>query len=284
MKRNTLIATVLLFSSFNMIKADYLLKWPIEGIIFKNFENEENDNDKWVLTDPVFSSWVNQGDIYECINWIPNTETKYIDETFNQSSDECKQNQTRTKQNREVNTSSGEVRNKGTIVTENTFITVGSTREIKGTSNSWDSFADYKNISKDWSNLNWGGLNLTSLPTDNYPVATVTGNLYFNGNKLKNLDSLISLTSVNGYFGLYEGTFVNLNGLINLRTVGQTLSIRNNPSLNNMSGLANVVVGGVINIDKTYSGPKMPANSRFCQLNATTKFSTGYATKSQLCL
>ncbi len=272
------ILASLLLSSSASLHADYVLVFPIENVEFVKIE--------WVSHEPLFTEWVTQPEIYDCINWTPLQESKYIEVSFTQTTENCKQNQTRTKQERQIHTTTGEIRNVGSAINENQTITVSSSRQSQGTSNSWESFADYKGLPKDWNNLNWGGRNLTTLPSGNYPVKNVSGNLYLHNNPFTNVNSLTSIESINGYLGLYDSSLTNVDGLINLRTVGQTFSIRTSPNLANINGLANMVVNGTINIDKTYKGPKLPASSRFCSMNAANKFATTttYASKTQLCL
>ena len=113
-------------------------------------------------------------------------------------------------------------------------------------------------------------------------LTSVRGSLSFYSNKLTNLDGLNNLTSVSGNFIGYSNSLTNVNGLSNLMTVGGYLYLHNNP-LTDITGLLNVKVTGYIRIDTSYNGPKISASSRFCTLNADSRFPAGYAQKSQLC-
>ncbi len=168
-----------------------------------------------------------------------------------------------------------------------------------------------------WSGLNWrlSGLTtsadssrVTDLPTSPYPNAAPSGSIYLDRNQLTNVDGLASLTSVGGFLLLYSnqltnvdglsslasvGTYLylygnqltNVDGLASLTSVGNDILLYQNPDLTDISGLANVNVGGGIRFDSRNDYQKLPHNSDFCTLNAAGQFYTagGYASKSQIC-
>lgn len=145
----------------------------------------------------------------------------------------------------------------------------------------WEKFAEAKGLSKDWANLPWGGKKLTTLPSGPYPLTTVN-DISLNENSLTNVDGLRGITTVTGSLNLYIGILNNVNGLVDVTFVGGNISVRNN-NMTDVTGFRNIQVKGIINIDKSYSGPKMEANSRFCTLNAASQFPSIFAPKTQVC-
>lgn len=165
----------------------------------------------------------------------------------------------------------------------------------------WEEFAEVKGLTKNWTNLIWSVKGLTEIPSNPFPLKIVQtinlgnnnlinasglsnvthiGNLYFQNNQIENVDFFINLTSINGIASLNNNKLTNVDGFINLTSVGNNLYLSDNP-LTSIDGLRNIQVGGRIEIDETYSGKKLPADSRFCTLNS--RFGFGYAQKSQLC-
>jgi len=91
----------------------------------------------WAATTPTYTSWVNAGEVYGCTSWAPATSTVTVGQAFTQTATDCSQNQTRTRQDREAETTTGEIRNVGTPVTENRTIAASSTRQATGTKETW---------------------------------------------------------------------------------------------------------------------------------------------------
>ena len=145
----------------------------------------------------------------------------------------------------------------------------------------WNQFADAQNpkLPKDWNYMRWGSKGLSYLPNEPYPIKSVH---YFNlsYNQLTNVDGLINLTSV-GTLYLSYNKLTNVDGLSNLTSVG-TLYLHEN-QLTNVDGLANLKVTSTIIVEKTYKGPKLASNTRFCTENPASVFYSGYARKSQVC-
>lgn len=178
---------------------------------------------------------------------------------------------------------------------------------------SWDAFANRKNLKKssdiynakpNWESLNWHTKSLSTLPSQPYPLATA-GTLYFQANsitnvvglsslrnvnllylynnKIKSIEPLSNITNVNS-LSLHMNEITNVDALIGLTTI-KTLSLEKNP-LNNINGLRNLEITLFLSIDKSYSGPKLSASSRFCTLNDESKFYLNrpeFAKKSDLC-
>jgi hypothetical protein len=91
----------------------------------------------WAATNPTYTNWINNGAITACSNWSPNPSTVTVGQSFTQTATDCKQAQTRSRQDREVETTSGSIRNVGSTVAENQSVTVSSTRAAVGTKETW---------------------------------------------------------------------------------------------------------------------------------------------------
>lgn len=118
------IATLALSS----VHADYTVTIPLNSKI--NFYS-------WSPISPLFGDWVNIGNIYDCSNWSPSSSTITTGQSFLQTATDCKQAQTRSRQDREVETTTGSIRNVGSTVTENQSVTISSTRAAVGTKETW---------------------------------------------------------------------------------------------------------------------------------------------------
>ena len=89
--------------------------------------------ENWQPAEPLYGEWVNNGAVYGCSNWAPDASTMLKDETFNQTAKDCLQYQTRTRQNREQETTTLAYRNVGERVTMGQNVTVNSSRTATGT-------------------------------------------------------------------------------------------------------------------------------------------------------
>ena len=88
----------------------------------------------WIaLTPEVVSDWQTTGGIYECNNWFPTTAQVDMQELFTQQSNECKQDQIRTLQNIEQETTTKETRYAGEQYTETQIVTASSSQSAYGT-------------------------------------------------------------------------------------------------------------------------------------------------------
>ncbi len=88
----------------------------------------------WISAEPLYSEWINSGTLYDCNNWSPDPSTVNYGVSFTQTATDCKQNQTRTRQNREQESVTLEYRNVGNLITEtNTLTSQTNTRTSTGT-------------------------------------------------------------------------------------------------------------------------------------------------------
>ena len=93
--------------------------------------------ESWVAALPEFTLWVNNGGVTNCTNWSPATSTVTINQDFTQTATDCTQAQTRSKQNREQETTTGSFRNVGSVITESQNLVASSTRLAKGAKETW---------------------------------------------------------------------------------------------------------------------------------------------------
>lgn len=141
----------------------------------------------WTATTPVYGAWTNvAGKVqYNCGAWSPDPSTVTTNTTFNQTSS-CLTDQTRTRQDRLISSSTGTIKNNGAVVTEKQTITQTATRSYGVTLSGWSgsTVSSCASWSPDTSTVNSGtqftqtGANC-SLPqtrtrTENY-IDHVTG-------------------------------------------------------------------------------------------------------------
>lgn len=81
------------------------------------------DKGIWNKTTPTISSWLNVGAATGCSEWAPAIDTIAKDLVFEQTSSNCKQEQSRTVQNREQNSKSLAYRNTGSPISESQMLT-----------------------------------------------------------------------------------------------------------------------------------------------------------------
>ena len=101
--------------------------------------------ESWVAIGALYGDWSNSGTLYDCTNWTPNPSTIDNGVSFTQNATDCKQNQTRTRQDREQETTTLSIRNVGSEIIENQTLTNQSnSRSSVGTKvNKVCSFADF---------------------------------------------------------------------------------------------------------------------------------------------
>jgi hypothetical protein len=89
---------------------------------------------KWIKASPAISDWTNVGSATGCSNWAPDPSTVAIGTTFNQTANNCTQEQTRTTQNREQNDYTLAFRPIGSPINETQTLTNQTmTRSANGT-------------------------------------------------------------------------------------------------------------------------------------------------------
>lgn len=77
----------------------------------------------WKKTTPTISSWINVGEATGCSDWTPAVDTVATGIVFEQNSSNCKQEQSRTVQNREQNSKTLVYRNTGSPINESQMLT-----------------------------------------------------------------------------------------------------------------------------------------------------------------
>lgn len=91
----------------------------------------------WAATTSTYTAWANSGAVTSCSNWSPATSTVTVGQSFTQTATDCDQAQTRTRQDREQETTTKAIRNKGSAVTETQTIAASSTRSAVGSKETW---------------------------------------------------------------------------------------------------------------------------------------------------
>lgn len=265
-----IIIPFMLALTSSMVNAEYLIKAPLEqtqggqlpngSILFTNQPTAPIEN--WVAIEPLLSDWYTIGEPFDCNpdGWVPDPSTIAEGEVFTQTNQFCYIREERTVQSREQETTTGIIRNVGDAEIERLDLDASDTRDAVGTLvETWESFANKKDLPTDWNILEWYNKGLSYIPNEPYPITSVDY-LYLFGNKLTNVNGLSNLTSVTG------------------------LHLNDN-QLTNVEGLANLKVINSIIVDASYSGTKLKADTIFCTENPASVFFSefGYAQKSQLC-
>jgi hypothetical protein len=74
--------------------------------------------EQWMATTPTYTAWVDTSAQNACTNWAPNPVIKTSTSTFTQNATNCTTDQARTRQDREMEQNTSEIRNKGVPVAE----------------------------------------------------------------------------------------------------------------------------------------------------------------------
>ena len=144
--KTKIIALATLIALTSTAQAGYMIVIPMEqskggplpnGSISIKPRTPSLPAENWQPTEPLLGEWINNGAIYGCSNWTPATSTKPIGFIFQQTADDCKQDQTTTKQDREKETTTLAYRNVGQPTTETKSIPAHSSRQATGTKENW---------------------------------------------------------------------------------------------------------------------------------------------------
>lgn len=108
-----------------------------KSIIASSTRQSTGLKETWALITPTYTEWANNGVLNSCTNWSPAPSTVTINQAFTQTATDCKQSQTRNKQDREQESTTLEIRNKGIAITENQIVSATSTRASTGTKETW---------------------------------------------------------------------------------------------------------------------------------------------------
>lgn len=148
------ILTSLTALAISTAQAGFIIKIPLEqtqggalpdGSINMTPRTPGLPVENWQPAEPLYGEWVNNGAVYGCSNWTPATSTQSIGVIFQQTADDCKQDQTRNRQELEQETTTLATRYTGPAVTETQTVTASSTRTSTGTKECrWDgSYAQF---------------------------------------------------------------------------------------------------------------------------------------------
>lgn len=137
------ILAILIFGTISFTSANYTIQVPLEkgngGTLPNGSINiiPMNQAEEWLPTTPNFTNWVNINSPYDCTEWGPNPSGITVGVSYTQTANDCKQEQTRTRQEREQETTTLSYRDVGLPITENQVITTTDTRNAVGTMESW---------------------------------------------------------------------------------------------------------------------------------------------------
>jgi hypothetical protein len=94
--------------------------------------------EQWSATTPTYTAWVNTSALNACSNWSPTGASKTTTTTFSQTASNCTTDQSRARQDREIEQNTGEIRDKGTpIVESQTLTSQTATRSYSVTLGTW---------------------------------------------------------------------------------------------------------------------------------------------------
>ena len=156
--KTTIIVLTALIALTSTAQAGYMIVIPMEqskggplpnGSISIKPRTPSLPAENWQPTEPLLGEWINNGAIYGCSNWTPATSTQPIGVIFQQTADDCKQDQTTTKQDREQETTTFAYRNAGQPTTETKSIPAQSSRQATGTKENWQAAEP---IYSEWTN------------------------------------------------------------------------------------------------------------------------------------
>lgn len=125
--KKLILFTMLFIPLTSYSNYNYVLKLD-PNIVFKDLSIQDGS---WKKYEPVVSEWLNKGEVYSCSTWLPELNLYNDDQLVIQSSN-CLQKQSRTVQNREIDTNTNEIRNKGTEIQETQDIPSIKTRDRNG--------------------------------------------------------------------------------------------------------------------------------------------------------
>ena len=161
------ILTSLTALAISTAQAGFIIKIPLEqtqggalpdGSINITHRTPGLPVENWQPAEPLYGEWVNVNDIYGCSNWTPATSTQPIGVIFQQTADDCKQDQTTTKQEREKETTTLAYRNLGQPTTETKSIVTYSSRQATGTKETWvtttPTYTEWINVGESYDCLN----------------------------------------------------------------------------------------------------------------------------------
>lgn len=172
MKKIIPFLTLIIISNSN---AEYSFKKFIEedkgGFLPKNSIKINNQLETWQSIEPLYSEWNFSGEPYDCISWYPENNTVFSGENFTQTSNDCKQLEERTVQNREQNNKTLQIRNTGDSFIENRVANnITNSRNAIGTAKECRTYtsSNYWLYSPSRITIRWNNINVIgNLPINN---------------------------------------------------------------------------------------------------------------------
>lgn len=127
--RIAILATVVM----GVTQAEYTVKYPLTHIPAGSIQlvKPQAPAGNWVAADPIYTEWLIVGDVYNCKS-TPEIYQVLKGKVFIQTT-LCKQDEERTKQNREQETTTLKYRNVGEAITEKVVTPTNSSKQEIGT-------------------------------------------------------------------------------------------------------------------------------------------------------
>jgi hypothetical protein len=122
------IVLLLAMASISTAYASYQVVFPLHDIQFKNQTVEI-----FTPTDPAIGEWTNASSLYDCKDYMPNPSEYSYGVNFTQTSNNCKRDQERTIQNRQVSSITNQVSNVGVAsIEKKTLVNQTDNKEATG--------------------------------------------------------------------------------------------------------------------------------------------------------
>lgn len=173
------IALILLIASFSTSFATYQVVYPNQIVSFKSDIVKET----FTPTDPLISGWSDVGSPYDCTNYTPATSDYAYGVVFTQTTNDCKIDQERTIQQRQISSITQVVSNVGApLVEKQTLDNQTNNLEATGTRYNYTmKVGHYKNGPYDYygyfsdSYMAIHGIGFTTLVTPTFNSKTFRG-------------------------------------------------------------------------------------------------------------
>ena len=180
------ISLTLLLASFSTSFASYQVVYPNQIVNFKS----DIVNENFIPTDPLISEWITSSTPYDCSNYTPNAYEYAYGVIFTQSSNNCKIDQERTIQNRQISSITNIISNIGSPIIEK--------QTLNGQNNSKDTTGTRYNYTMTVGNYNNGTTYYYGYFSDHYMnqfgegfITTATGSLSSSTFKGSTIDHLV---------------------------------------------------------------------------------------------
>lgn len=207
------IALTLLIASFSTSFATYQVVYPNQIVNFKSDIVKET----FTPTDPFISDWSDVGAPYDCNNYTPDPAGYAYGVKFNQTTNNCKMDQERTIQNRQISSITNEISNVGSpSVEKQTLENQSNTIEATGTRYNYTMFV---------GNYNYGSTYYSGYFSDHYMsqfgegfVTSISGSMSSSTFRGSSIDHLVE-----------QGDYITMRVLPDISGAMPVLTINGTP-------------------------------------------------------